>query len=140
MKNPIKNIHFLFQILSISLFPFMITFAIYLHLNGETSPGGGFVSGIMIATAFIMISIGFNNVKISFYQINILSAIFMLLYLCLGVCGIIFRNSILDYSFFAIFKINLIKSQQIGIMIVETCVMFVVSSSAYTIYKRFISH
>ncbi|MFT9496090.1 MnhB domain-containing protein [Anaerosolibacter sp.] len=36
------------------LFPFMILFGLYIILNGDRSPGGGFQGGAVLATAYLV--------------------------------------------------------------------------------------
>jgi multicomponent Na+:H+ antiporter subunit B len=36
------------------LYPFILLFGVYIILHGDTSPGGGFQGGAIIATAFIL--------------------------------------------------------------------------------------
>lgn len=40
---------------------FILLYGIYLALNGQTSPGGGFAGGVIIALAFIHIMLAFGK-------------------------------------------------------------------------------
>ena len=42
------------------LLPFIVLFAFYVQFHGETSPGGGFQAGVIIAAGVILVSITFG--------------------------------------------------------------------------------
>lgn len=45
---------FLLTVYGKILFPFMMLFSVYLIVNGDLSPGGGFQGGAILATAYLM--------------------------------------------------------------------------------------
>lgn len=47
--------HDLLRVISLVLMPFLILFGIYIVLNGDLSPGGGFQGGVVLATSYILI-------------------------------------------------------------------------------------
>ena len=130
-----NGVDFILKKFTAIVFPFLLTFIIYLHLNGETSPGGGFVAGVLLATLFIFVSFGFKNLQIPLSIVIKIMITSILLYFIIAFCGFVFRSSLLDYSFFELFGFSKQKSQQIGIFWVETCVMIAVWCSCYITYK-----
>ena len=117
------------------LSPLCITLTLYLHLNGEVSPGGGFAAGIMMSTILIASNIVFHSFKVKLNLIIAVSAAFMCLYLLLAIAGLAYSSSFLDYSVLQLCGLNYIQSQKIGIFIAETCIMLVVACSTYLIYN-----
>lgn len=47
--------HELLRVISLMLLPFIILFGLYIVLNGDLSPGGGFQGGVVLATAYILV-------------------------------------------------------------------------------------
>jgi len=39
------------------LAPFIATFALYVHFHGDYSPGGGFQAGVILAAAFVLLTL-----------------------------------------------------------------------------------
>lgn len=47
--------HDLLRVISLVLLPFMVIFGLYIVINGDLSPGGGFQGGVVLATAYILV-------------------------------------------------------------------------------------
>ena len=116
------------------IFKFALFFLVYLHINGEISPGGGFQAGALWAIIIVAYYAIFNKLLISLKWLEITMIFGVLLYIVTGFLGIIFASSFLDYSFFASAKHI---SQSIGIFVVETWVFLSVSCGISRIYFAF---
>ena len=73
--------------------PFALTFGIYVILFGTVSPGGGFQGGVIVASACLLLYLGYG-VKGAHDAINgevlrVNEAIGACIYVLLGVCGIL---------------------------------------------------
>lgn len=72
------KISFILVCISRFLYPFILLFGFYIIVHGDTSPGGGFQGGAIIATAFILTY--FIHTKKTF-KINLLLKLEKLLFL-----------------------------------------------------------
>lgn len=114
------------------MIPFMILLGLYIQLNGEYSPGGGFQSGVIIASALIACSLIFGSniveqvVNIRF--LSILGSIGTLIYVITGLIPTFFGGRYLDYNHILcnpiINKMTNIRqcetySQQLGVFTIE---------------------
>lgn len=133
-NNPI------FKILSQFIFPYIILFSLYIQINGEVSPGGGFQAGVIFSSAFICLHITGNEKIIGSVSPKLLislSAIGVLIYFLTGIAPMIFNNSnFLDY--YGLIKGK--KAQALGIFLVEIGVGLTVSSVTYLIFLLFKNH
>jgi multisubunit Na+/H+ antiporter MnhB subunit len=83
----------------IALSPIII-FGLYLGAHGHLTPGGGFQSGVIIAAAFILIFIVFQNkIKLSHRLFSLFESLGLVFFIVLGFLGI-FKNTFL-YNFLA---------------------------------------
>jgi multicomponent Na+:H+ antiporter subunit B len=120
------------------LSPFLFTFTIYLYLNGEVSPGGGFGAGALLATIFI--ARHFFGIGNWFLQDTLNKILFFAIggYFVIALLSLVISGSMLNYSFLlTIFNVSSQTCQQIGIMFVETCILLVVFASCYKIFLTF---
>jgi multicomponent Na+:H+ antiporter subunit B len=113
-----KNL--ILEIITKLLLPFIIGFAIYLQLNGEDSPGGGFQAGMILAAGFILYGLIAGNAKLHTFvsekMIDFCIVIGGLIYGSTGVLCMLNGGEFLNYYFL---KFSSHHSQQLGIMIVE---------------------
>jgi len=120
------------------LSPFFFTFAIYLHLNGEVSPGGGFGAGVLFASIFIIRHFCGVGEWFSHSFVNKISFGGICGYFAIALLSLLINGSFLDYSFIStIFNTPASLSQQIGIFAVETCILATVFASCYKIFLTF---
>ena len=61
-ENPV------FKIVSKILFGPIIIYGLYVQFHGDYGPGGGFQAGVIVAAAFILYSIIFQNIQTVSYQ------------------------------------------------------------------------
>ena len=70
---------------------FILLYGIYLALNGQISPGGGFVGGVIIALAFIHIMLAFGKEvalkRLRAYRIRIVVSAASLVFLYMVMSG-----------------------------------------------------
>jgi multicomponent Na+:H+ antiporter subunit B len=81
---------------------FILAFSFYLFFAGHNDPGGGFIGGLMAASAFILIYVVFDRkkaheaIKISFVPFI---AVGLLLTIAVGFIGILFGQAYLEQFF-----------------------------------------
>lgn len=72
--------------------PFAIVFGIYIILFGTVSPGGGFQGGVMVASAVILLYLGYNyqtaKSAINTEVLRVGEASGAILYVIFGLCGL----------------------------------------------------
>ncbi len=83
------------------LIPFMLVFALYVQFHGDYGPGGGFQAGVIAAAAIILYGIIFGlptaRKVIPDWFVETLMAAGVLLYVGVGVVGILLGGNYLDY-------------------------------------------
>jgi multicomponent Na+:H+ antiporter subunit B len=125
------------------LIPFILVFGFYIQINGESSPGGGFQSGVIFA--LLLISMNIVNEKIKtlsiFTEKNliIIGAFGMLIYCITGMFSIFFDLNFLNYNFINYVAMGLgidinNKAQGIGIFIIEIGIGMTVFATMYLIF------
>lgn len=116
---------------------YIILYAIYIQLNGEYSPGGGFQAGVIFATALIAFDLisGKNHKLYSHLSTDnliICSTLGVLIYAVTGLISLLFNDNYLNYNSIAS---NNIKGQHLGIFFIEIGVGLTVASTMYLIYS-----
>jgi len=131
----LKNYNLLKTIISF-LIPYVILYAIYIQLNGEVSPGGGFQAGVIFATGLIAYDLIFGKKELQKYfstkSLVICANLGVVLYASTGAIPLIFNENFLNYSAMAQ---NPITGQHIGIFLIEIGVGITVSSVMILIYS-----
>ena len=131
------------------IIPYLILYAIYIQLNGEVSPGGGFQAGVIFASGIIAFDL-INGTKktCEFFSQKalIICGIFgVLIYASTGLVSFLFDDNYLNFN--SIAKIpwinnpakipwinNPLTGQHIGIFFIEIGVGLTVSSIMCLIY------
>jgi multicomponent Na+:H+ antiporter subunit B len=107
------------------IIPYLILYAIYIQLNVEVSPGGGFQAGVIFASGIIAFDL-INGTKITYEFFSEKALI---------ICGIF---GVLIYASTGLAKIpwinNPLTSQHLGIFFIEIGVGLTVSSIMCLIY------
>ncbi|MDA9163396.1 Na(+)/H(+) antiporter subunit B [Rickettsiaceae bacterium] len=118
------------------LIPYIILYSIYIQLNGEVSPGGGFQAGVIFATGLIAYDLVFGKSKlhkhISINALVICGALGVILYAGTGVISLIHDENYLNYS---AISHDAIHGQHIGIFLIELGVGLTVASIMCLIYS-----
>ncbi len=74
--------------------PFIMIFGIYMILHGHLSPGGGFPGGVVIASAFVLLTLSFGKEivyqKLKESTASVMESVGALIFLILAVLGIVF--------------------------------------------------
>ncbi len=131
----LKSFIILKQVISF-IIPYVILYAIYIQLNGEYSPGGGFQAGVIFASAII----GFNLINdpgmvYKYFpekSLIIVGALGVLIYSGCGLFSFIYDDNYLNYG--SIVKDNALLGQHIGIFVIEIGVGLNVSAIMCLIY------
>ena len=133
------NNHLLLKTISIILLPFIIMFGLYVLAHGKVSPGGGFQSGAIWATALILHSLVFSVKEtkkiISAKVLKFIASLGVILYAATGFYSIFSGGRFLEF--------NRITSdphlaQFVGIMTIETAVHMVVFATLSLIFWRLV--
>jgi multicomponent Na+:H+ antiporter subunit B len=140
----IKN-NLIARITTILISPLITFYSLYILLNGEDSPGGGFQSGAIFATNIILLDmVGFLDKARTFRKTSaspeliktliFLSALGVLLYLSIGLLCIFLGGNFLDYS---VLSNNKLIGQHIGIFIIEIGIAITVACVLSLLYFSF---
>jgi len=117
------------------IIPYIILYAIYIQLNGEVSPGGGFQAGVIFATGLIAYDLVFGKQKLhKYFSIDILAicgVLGVIIYAGTGVISLIFDANYLNYN---VLHNDSITGQHIGIFTIELGVGLTVASIMFLIY------
>ena len=74
------------------MLPFALVFGLYVILFGTVSPGGGFQGGVIVASACLLLYLGYGyktaKSAINMEVLRVNEAIGAILYTLLGVCGV----------------------------------------------------
>ncbi|CAK8162827.1 multicomponent Na+:H+ antiporter subunit B [Candidatus Xenohaliotis californiensis] len=124
---------------SFLMIPAILLYGLYLQINGEDSPGGGFQAGVVFAVVYILYVSLFDYktaskiVPTNFF-LNGLS-LGVLLYLGTGCASMLMGGNFLEY---AVFSNNFAKAQYIGVFLIELGVGLTVFCAMVIFYISFI--
>lgn len=119
--------------LSIFILPYIFLYGLYIQINGEVSPGGGFQAGVIFASMVIAFDLVSNQLKDNF-SIDLLvgtATAGVLIYGLTGMVSILFGDHFLNY--YSLYKDRLV-AQHLGIFIIEIGVGLCVASTMCLIY------
>ncbi len=129
--NPIVSL------VSRTISPFIMLFALYVIFHGHYSPGGGFQGGTMLAAAFILIrlSLGMEISQLQFKSswATPLGSAGVLIYFGTGLVALLFGGNFLDYGFIP-FTATVAENRSIGILCIEIGVAIAVMAIMVSIY------
>ncbi len=112
--------HLVLRVIAKLLIPLILIFAFYVQFHGDYGPGGGFQAGVIFASAFILYSLvfGIDNARsiISFNLLRVVSALGLLLYICVGIAALISGGNFLDYN---VLLSDSVHGQHLGILVIE---------------------
>ncbi len=84
------------------IIPYLILYAIYIQLNGEVSPGGGFQAGVIFASGIIAFDLLNGSKKTCEFfseKALIICGIFgVLIYASTGLVSFLFNDNYLNYN------------------------------------------
>ncbi|MDJ0698723.1 MAG: DUF4040 domain-containing protein [Woeseiaceae bacterium] len=130
--------HLIPRVVGRVLIPFILLFGLYVQFHGEYGPGGGFQAGAIIAAALILYALleGESRALAVIPQRVLLGlvAVGPLIYVAVGIAGMVLGGNFLDYSPLAS---DPVKGQQIGIILIEAGVGITVTGVLLCIYHAF---
>jgi len=133
MKNDI-----ILRVIAKLLMPFMLVFALYVQFHGELGPGGGFQAGVIAAAAIVFYAIIFGlsaGQKLAPEAIvEKMLAAGVLLYAVIGLAGIVFGGTYLDYF---VLDPDAVHGQERGIFWVEAGVGLTVAGVMLKLFYMF---
>ena len=119
--------------LTFFILPYIFLYSLYIQINGEESPGGGFQAGAIFASMVIAFDLVSEKFKQNF-SVDLLVGIAtagVLIYALTGMWSILFDDNFLNY--YSLHKDKLL-AQHIGIFIIEIGVGLCVASIMCLIY------
>lgn len=121
--------------LTLFILPYIFLYGLYIQVNGEVSPGGGFQSGVIFASILIAFDLVHGQFKLKEYfsleALMSLATIGVLIYATTGMISILFNDNYLNYSSLLS---NKLAAQHLGIFVVELGVGLCVASIMCLIY------
>jgi multicomponent Na+:H+ antiporter subunit B len=130
--------HLVIRIVSKMLIPFILLFALYVQFHGDFGPGGGFQAGVIFAAGIILYTMlfGLSTARKVINQpfIQLMSAMGVLLYGCVGIASMLNGGNFFDYNVLAS---NPIAGQHLGILLIEWGVGCTVASVMIIIFFNF---
>ena len=127
--------HTVLRVISKSLMPLILIFALYMQFHGDYGPGGGFQAGVLFAAAFILYAMVFGHVAAQ----KAVSPRFLLALMCLGVltyggtgvAAMLMGGEFLGYD---ALSYDPVHGQHLGILLVEFGVGLTVASVMMSIF------
>lgn len=118
--------------------PFILLFALYVQFHGDFGPGGGFQAGVMAAAAVMFYALIYGLVEarrvVPERIVEAMMALGVLLYLAVGIAGLVLGGNFLDYFVLAQ---DSVRGQHRGILWVEAGVAITVSGVMLKIFYMF---
>jgi len=94
------NANALLKIISRMIFPYVLLFGIYIILNGDLSPGGGFQGGVVLASSYLLLYFINERNTLSVKQILRIEKILFLLLLIVAFLGLFTHGVVFRGMFF----------------------------------------
>lgn len=103
-----------------TLVPTILLYALYVQFHGEYGPGGGFQAGVIFAIGLILYALTYRveNARrvISMRTAQILASLGLILYISVGLAGLLSGGQFLDYS---ALTDQPLSGQLLGVILVE---------------------
>lgn len=126
------------RVVSKTIIPLIMVFALYVQFHGDFGPGGGFQAGVIMSAALILYSLVFGlgaaERIIPMPVLRFLMALGVLIYAGVGVVSLFKGGTFLNYSVLADTRT---AGQHIGIIVVELGVGITVFAVMLTIFFTF---
>ena len=130
--------HLVLRVVAKLLIPLILLYALYVQFHGDFGPGGGFQAGVIFAAGIILYGLifGLDVAKkvVPPIVVELLVAAGLLLYGGVGVFGILFGSTYLDYDVLAHDPVH---GQHLGILLIEFGVGTTVAAVMITIFYKF---
>ncbi|MCX4083441.1 DUF4040 domain-containing protein [Rickettsia hoogstraalii] len=141
MNDTVLKAYPIIKYITSFIIPYIILYSIYIQLNGESSPGGGFQAGVIFASSLIAYDLVYGNRKLSrYFPPNVLICIAVLgvaIYAIVGTISLFFNDNYLNYYSLTNFINDKLLAQHIAIIIVEIGIGLTVAAIMYLIYNVF---
>ena len=138
MKERNRRTNLILRVVSKSVIPPIILFALYVQFHGDYGPGGGFQAGVILSAAIILYALVFGldaaEQALPPRALRFLAAFGVLLYAGVGIVSLFLGGTYLDYSVLADTQI---AGQHLGILLVELGVGIAVFSVMLIIFFAF---
>jgi len=126
------------RVVTKSLIPLIILFALYVQFHGDFGPGGGFQAGVILSAAIILYALVFGldaaEQVIPPPLLRLLASLGVFFYAGVGIVSLFAGGNYLDYSVLAD---NQVAGQHLGVLLVELGVGITVFSVMLIIYFTF---
>lgn len=123
------------RVVSKLLLPYILLYAFYVQWHGDFGPGGGFQAGVIFAAGIVLYGLIFGleaaERAIRPRVVQSGAALGLLLYMSVGLVGILLGHTFLDYD--ALGE----DGQHLGILLVEAGVGITVASVMIAIFYSF---
>lgn len=130
--------HLVPRIIGRTVVPFIVLFGLYVQFHGDYGPGGGFQAGALVSAGFILYALAEGEATaLRALSLRLLAAMIAggaLLYVAVGLAGILLGGNFLDYSVLAE---DPVAGQHLGILLVEAGVGITVTGVLLTIFHSF---
>lgn len=130
--------YIILRIVTKLIIPLILLFGLYVQFHGDYSAGGGFQAGVILASGFILYNIIFGidvgKAVLSQRMSKILMGIGVLLFIGVGIMGIILGGNFLEYN---VLSSNHIHGQILGIFLIEIGIGLTVGNVMVLIFYAF---
>jgi len=120
------------------LVPFIQMFGLYVIMHGHSSPGGGFQGGVILASSFILLAIGFGletvKQRFSIAAVTVFTSTGVLLYAVTGIVCLLLGANYLDYGILPV-----ANPRSIGMLVIEVSVGITVMAAFVSIFHDLIT-
>jgi len=120
------------------LVPFIQMFGLYVIMHGHSSPGGGFQGGVILASSFILLAIGFGieavKQRFSIAAVTVFTSTGVLLYAVTGIVCLLLGANYLDYGILPV-----ANPRSIGMLVIEVGVGITVMAAFVSIFHDLIT-
>ena len=123
--------------------PLIVVFGIYVLLHGESSPGGGFQAGAIVAAAFVLARLTLGNRQgghsVPLWLLTVVACAGLGVYMLAGILPLMLGENFLDYAAIPVEWYNQFAgepktSRAAGVFIVELGVFLGVASVLVILY------
>ena len=130
--------HLILRIVTKTLAPLILVYALYVQMHGDYGPGGGFQAGVIFAAGMVLYTLIFGldaaRIVIPAWLLRLCISLGVLLYAGVGVAALLLGGRFLDYSVLAA---DPVAGQHLGILVIELGVGITVASVMITIFFTF---
>ena len=120
------------------LAPFIQLFGLYVIMHGHSSPGGGFQGGVILASSFVLLAIGYGMTavkrRLSLRALATLTSAGVLVYGGIGVACVLLGANFLDYGI-----LPLPDARSLGMLGIEIGVGMTVMAAMVSIFHDLIT-